>query len=191
MKRIAVAGLGCTLVLTGCGGRDTAGPDRLAGSEVATMAERELEAENPRMAPGSLTCPDLAFDVGASVRCLRTTELSEGRVVKVRGTVEVTSLAAGGRLHVALDERAAEFGLAGNHLAAEVRRRYAQRFRVQPDRVDCPYLRGAVGTRVSCRLEADDAGRDVDVEVTAVDQESYRTDFRVAFGGAADDADVG
>jgi len=85
---------------TGCG-QDAVRPDELHGRDVARMAERELEAENPRMAVGTLTCPGLKFRRDASVRCLRTVELSEGRVVKVPGTVIVSSVAGGGRLHVA------------------------------------------------------------------------------------------
>lgn len=164
------------LVATGCG-RDVGVPDRLAGDSVARMAEQELEAENPGLAPGTLSCPDLEFRVGASVRCLRTTELSGGRVVKVGGTVRVTSRDSGGRLHVAMDEHAREFGLAGEQLVAGVRRKYRHRFGVEPSRLDCPYLRGAVGARVTCRLEAAGARHDVDVVVTAVDPASYATTY--------------
>ena len=163
-------------LLTACGG-DPPVPDRLPGKAVAAMAERQLEAENPRMATGHLSCPDLHLRVGASVRCLRTTELSGGRVVKVAGTVRVTSVHGGGRLHVAMDQHAAEFGLTGEQVAAVVRDRYAGRHHLAPRGVECPYLRGVVGTVVSCRVEVGGRTRLVDVVVTRVDPASYGTGF--------------
>ncbi|HEX7716595.1 MAG TPA: hypothetical protein VF416_04855 [Marmoricola sp.] len=164
----------------GCGqGAGLPLPDHLAGHEVGAMAERELEAENPRIAPGRLACPDLELRTGASVRCLRTAELSEGRVVKVRGTVSVTSLAAGGRLHVSMDPGAEEFGMTGAQLAAELRRRYSGRPEDRPARVTCPYLRAEIGQRVICRVDLAGAARTVEVAVTAVDAEQYRTTYVV------------
>jgi hypothetical protein len=161
-------------VAAGCAS-DATVPHRLRGTEVAAMAERRLEQENPGLARGSLTCPDLRWRVGASVRCRRTTELTGGRVVKVAGTVTVTSLAAGGRLHVAMDERAEEFGVAASRLSAEVRGLYRRRFRATPGSLVCPYLLGVVGTTVTCRVEVGGARRDVDVVVTRVDPAAYRT----------------
>ena len=163
-------------LLTACGG-DPPLPDRLAGKAVAAMAERQLEAQNPRMATGRLACPDLDLRVGATVRCLRTTELSGGRVVKVAGTVRVTSARAGGRLHVAMDRHAAEFGLTGEQVGLGVRGQYAGRHHATPGRVECPYLRGAVGTVVSCRVQVGGRTRVVDVVVTTVDPASYTTRF--------------
>src|SRR5215216_7526592 len=102
MRVVIVTGCGLLLclVVAGCGS-DVTVLDEIDGEKVGTMAERELEAQNPRLAPGTLDCPDLDFETDASVQCLRTTELSAGRVVKVMGTVTVTSLSSGGRLHVA------------------------------------------------------------------------------------------
>jgi hypothetical protein len=162
------------LALTGCG-QDVPAVDVLDGAEVATMAESQLMIENPRMAPGTLSCPDLEFEVGASVRCLRTTELSGGRVVKVAGSVEVTSQDSGGRLHVAMDDEAAEFGLSGDQLASEVAARYA--WAGSAAVVECPYLRGTVGHRVTCRVDAAGKRREVAAVVTAVDEQSYDIDY--------------
>jgi hypothetical protein len=173
-----VLGLLVLLGATGCG-RDVAVLDDIAGNKVSTMVERELEAQNPGLAPGRLTCPDLDFTIGAAVRCLRTTELSHGRVVKVRGLVEVMSIASGGRLHIEMDAHATEFGVSGDHLAADLRQRYLKRVHAQPSRLDCPYLRGAVGTTVTCQVEIGGKLKHVDVEVIAVDPESYRTTYVV------------
>jgi hypothetical protein len=176
VKVVARTGATVLLVLLGAGcGRHVVPPDSLAGAEVGRMAEHELEAENPRLAPGTLRCPDLDFRVGASVRCLRTADLGQGRVVKVAGTVAVTSLASGGRLHVALDDTAQEFGISGDQVATELRRRYAQLFGGHPGAVECPYLRGAVGNRVTCRVQVGGARRAVDAVVTRVDRVQYRT----------------
>lgn len=178
MSRAIAAVLLVATFLTGCGG-DPPLPDRLAGKAVAAMAERELEGENPRLATGHLDCPDLDLRVGATVRCLRTTELSGGRVVKVDGTVRVTSVRAGGRLHVAMDARAREFGLTGERVAAGVREQYAARHHVTPERAECPYLRGVVGTVVTCRIEVSGTPRLVDAAVTTVDPAGYATRFVV------------
>lgn len=161
-------------VTAGCG-QDATTVDVLDGVKVATMAERQLVAENPRMAPGTMSCPDLEFETGASVRCLRTTELSGGRVVKVGGSVEVTSEDSGGRLHVAMDDQAAEFGLAGDQLARELRPGFVRAGSAPV--VECPYLRGTVGQRVTCRVEVDGRRRDLVVVVTAVDEQHYDTDY--------------
>lgn len=179
-------GLLPAVVATACG-RDVQVLDELDGHDVGTMAERQLEAENPTLARGTLTCPDLDFEVGASVRCERTAEVGQGRVVKVGGTVSVTSTASGGRLHVEMDGRAREFGLSGVRLAADLRREYVQRFRAEPTRVDCPYLAGKVGTTVVCRLDAAGGRHDVEVEVTAVDATTYDVDYvtRSAHGAAS------
>lgn len=165
------------LATSGCGDADARGTLDAAG--VGRMAERELVAENPRMAPGEMSCPALDLEVGESVRCVRTTELSGGRVVEVHGTVEVTSVEAGGRLHVAMDADAARFGRSGDAVATEVRRRYAERWATDPEDVECPYLPGEVGARVTCTCRVGDAGKEVDVVVTKVVEETFDTTYRV------------
>jgi len=181
----AVTGLVLLLAASGAGcARHTTAPHELAGTKVAAMAERRLEEQNPRLAPGTLSCPDLRWQVGASVRCLRTTELSGGRVVKVAGAVTVTSLADGGRLHVAMDEQAAEFGVDEKQLATRVRTAYQRRFHHEPGAVTCPYLLGTVGTRVTCRIQVEGARRDVEVVVTGADPAAYRTTYSVHVDGA-------
>jgi hypothetical protein len=179
MSAVAVRVLLGLLVALGTGGcgRDVAVLDTIPGHDVARMAERQLEAENPELAPGTLSCPDLDFRVGRSVRCLRTTELSGGRVVKVHGVIRVMSLSSGGRLHVAMDPRATEFGLAGDELASQLAHR--QRFGARPSTVHCPYLRGTVGTTVTCRVVVGGTRQDVDVVVTGVDARDYRTTYVV------------
>ena len=174
----------CVGLLGACGRQAVSLPDRLDGGAVARMAERELEAENPRMAVGTLTCPGLNFRRGASVRCLRTVELSEGRVVKVPGTVTVSSVAGGGRLHVAMDDRAEEFGLSGEQVAVGVRQAFARRLHLRPTGVTCPYLRGAVGATVTCRVDGAGPRQTAEAEVTGVDAAEYRTSYAVRLGRA-------
>lgn len=179
MSSVAVrVALGLLVAAGACGcGRDVEVLDTISGHDVGRMAERQLEAQNPELAPGTLSCPDLDFRVGKSVRCLRTTELSGGRVVKVHGVIRVTSLASGGRLHVTMDAHASEFGVAGDRVAAELARTWVQRFRVRPSMLECPYLRGAVGTTITCRVEVRGTRHDTDVVVTRVDAGTYRTTY--------------
>ena len=114
----------CFIVLTACSSTDDV-PDAsssmspidvLPGERVGELAEKQLEAEHLEIAVGTVTCPDLDWKVNASVRCIKVSELSDGRRVKVPGTVTVTSTENWGRLHVALDDHAAEFGLDGDHV---------------------------------------------------------------------------
>jgi hypothetical protein len=173
--------IACALLVAalpaGCG-EDVVRLDNLDGAKVAAMAERELEAENPGLTAGSLACPDLDFRVGAQVRCLRTTTLPNGRIVKVGGTVRVSSLASGGRLHVAMDGKASEFGLSGAQVAAELRRQYAQLFHAEPGAVDCPYLRGELHATVACHVRVGSHRRRVDAVVAQVDPEAYAVHCR-------------
>jgi len=180
MKVGGVVSAGCGLVLAlipaGCGHR-IALPDHVSGRRVGTMAERQLEAENPRLAPGTVACPDLPLRRGAAVRCVRTTRLSGGRVVKVAGTVAVTATTRGGRLHVAMDQHAEEFGVDPQELASELSGRYAaRRGRVTED-VVCPYLRGTPGYAVTCRAKVDGTWHRLRVAVRRVDPARYRTTY--------------
>jgi hypothetical protein len=164
-------------------------PARIVGQEVAQMAEQELEAENSQIAPGAMVCPDLDLEVGASVRCLRTVQLPEGRIVRIPGTVAVMSLASGGRLHVALDDDAEEFGVGGEYLAAAVRKRYAELFRVRATGARCPYLPGTVGASITCKVKVGDVRRAVRVTVTATVPADYRTTYTIDAGDTIDPGD--
>jgi hypothetical protein len=166
------------MLVSGCG-RDVPDVEEIAGAQVGAMAERELEAENPRLAPGSLDCPDLDLEVGASVRCERTATLSSGRLVKMLGTVRVTSLSSGGRLHVALDDPATEFGVTGEQVASVLRQQYQRLFHHRPGAVSCPYLLGEVGVHATCTVQVGDRRHAVDAVVSDVDATDY--DVRYTF----------
>lgn len=161
--------------------------DFLPGSRVGELAEQQLEAEHLEMAVGSMACPDLDWKLDAAVRCVKTSELSDGRRVKIGGTVTVTSTSGGGRLHVELDEVAAEFGVDGGHLADAVSA-WAREQGQALSAVDCPYLTGAVENRVRCAVSGA-AGRRwvgwVIVEVTAVDAAEYRTEYTLRWPAGA------
>jgi hypothetical protein len=171
------------VLVSGCGGEGASVPDHLDGDSVARMAEHQLEVQNPRMAKGTLTCPDLDLRVGASVRCVRRTELSGGRVVTIGGTVSVTARDSGGRLHVAMDRNVREFGLAGEQLAEGVAKQYRRRFGIEPRALRCPYLRGVVGARVICRLQGAGSRHQVAVVVTAVDPATFTTTYHLDVRG--------
>lgn len=172
----SVAALG--LLLSGCGS-SAVHLDRLAGTRVGTMAERQLEVMHPAMAPGSLTCPTLDFRVGAEVRCFRTADLSGGREVRMLGTVRVTSLRNGGELHIRMDDDVTEFGVSAEQLQRDLAAAVARRTRRTPTKVTCPYLRGAVGRSVQCSLRFGTLPPVAAVAtVTGTDPTSYRTTYR-------------
>lgn len=173
------------LLLPGCAGQlaqNTSPPatpelEKLGGAEVGRMAEQQLESLHPGMAPGAMTCPDLAFEVGAAVRCVQLAELSAGRRIRVLGTVSVTSTENGGSLHVKLDDAVVEFGVTGTYLARDLSMRTNVAGRPSP-RVRCPYLVGVVGTTVRCSVTLGEQRYAVRAEVTAVDPTTNSTTYR-------------
>ena len=179
------------LLVSGCGGladgqaANSAGrvhPEvtELDGARVGAMAEEQLESDHADLAVGRITCPDLVVEVGSAVRCVRVAELSGGRRIRVLGTVTVTSLADGVRLHVALDDRVAEFGVTGEHLADDLSARLV-RHRAAAVAVRCPYLRGATGTVVRCTVRTGGRTTSVEVVVTGVDPSAQSTRYRFDF----------
>lgn len=152
MRGLALA-MVSVLLACGCGAGDDAAPARrttLAGTEVARMAETQLEQENPRIARGSMTCPSLSLRLGAEVRCHRVALLDGGRELRMSGTVRVNSVAGQGRLRVRLDETF-RYGVSAGHLAADLRARLGSRG-IRADRVDCPWLSGPAGTVARCSV---------------------------------------
>ena len=152
--------------------------DFLPGDQVGRLAEKQLETEHLAMATGAVECPDLDWEVDASVRCTKTSELSDGRRVMVPGTVTVTSTEGFGTLHVELDDEVAEFGVAGEHLATEVRSWVARRVSGTPITVTCDYLSGKPGAQSRCRVEVAGKRCEVRATVTDVDAADFRTRYR-------------
>lgn len=162
------------LLLGGCGsGTEVSLPRTLTGTQVGVMAERQLEAQHVRMRPGTMTCPDLELRKGASVRCVRRTELTGGRVVRIGGTVEVTSTREGGRLHVRLDTDPIDYGLTSAAVAAEV----ARRTNLEATSLRCSALPGRIGALGRCRIVG--TTKVVRLRVTKVDGRECWTHFDV------------
>lgn len=175
----------CLTVLAGCSADDVpeaaATPiDFLPGDRVGELAEKQLEAEHLAIAVGKVTCPDLDWQVNASVRCVKVSELSDGRRVTVPGTVTVTSTENWGKLHIALDDRATEFGVDAGHLTGKVTD-WVTSQAGSPNAVDCPYLTGVVGTIVRCAVTVANEKRVVLVTVTTVDPDDYRTRYALSW----------
>jgi hypothetical protein len=175
---VFLAGIVALVTIVGCGEAET-GPATMPGERVARMAEEQLEADHPGMAPGILSCPDLAFEIGATTRCTRIAELSRGRRVRVLGTVEVTSVAGGGALHVRLDDAAKEFGLDGGFLASRLGDRLDKLGRTAPDSIDCPYLVGRIGASVVCTVSFPAGSTRARIRVTSVDPSSYEVGYSI------------
>lgn len=164
------------LCLAGCGADDADAPPRtLSGDEVGRMAEAQLEAEHPGMAPGTISCPDLTLEVGATTRCTRQATLSQGRTVQVLGTVEVAGVEGAGLLHVQLDDEVTSFGLAAPELTRRVIARLDGTSLERPD-LECPAIDGYVGAAVTC---TDPREAEIPVVVTEVDPEAYTVEFEV------------
>lgn len=188
MRAAVVLVLAVALTAAGCGSTDeprssadTDAPkiDFLPGQRVGELAEKQLEAEHAEMATGAVECPDLDWEVDASVRCVKTSELSDGRRVRVPGTVTVTSTEGYGKLHVELDDEIAEFGVDGTHLAGDVKRWVSRRVTGTPIRATCSYLAGKPGTRSVCKVTVAGKHCRVRVSVTDVDAADFRTRYRL------------
>ena len=173
---VVVALLAATNGLAACG--TALAIDEIPGDRVATMAEHQLEAMHSDLATGTMTCPRLDFAVDASVRCVRIAVLSDGRQIRVLGTVRVTSTRDGGRLHVRLDDKVSEFGVTGAQLGKDLRARSRRVLRVAPDQVTCPYLAGRAGTSVQCRVVVGRHTLVAKVRAVRVVPSQYRTVYR-------------
>ncbi|MFL6059739.1 MAG: hypothetical protein ACJ72E_00810 [Marmoricola sp.] len=185
MRPLALLTAGMLLV-SGCGGladgraassagHATPPVKEIAGDRVAAMAEEQLESEHPALAVGRITCPDLVVAIGTAVRCARVADLGDGRRIRELGTVTVTSLSDGVRLHVALDEDVDEFGVTGAHLADDLTTHLRG---AAPGSARCPYLRGASGRAVRCTVRVGGRAMSVRVVVTGVDAGAEQTRYR-------------
>jgi hypothetical protein len=182
MHRLAttVACAAAVVGLSGCGPAPVV--DSIPGSRVGALAEQQLEAMHADLATGTMTCPKLDFDVDASVRCTRVAQLSGGRQIQVLGTVTVTSTKHGGSLHVKLDDRVQEFGVASDQLENDLRARSQQILGVAPDKVSCPYLVGRNGATVRCNVTIRNRTLVAPVRVVRVVPTDYRTVYRFSAG---------
>jgi hypothetical protein len=184
MRGVVLVGVLISAV-TGCGSAadvqpaasPTATISSLPGPRVGELAEKQLEAEHLEMALGSVTCPDLEWRVNASVRCLKISQLSNGRRVTVPGTVTVTSTRGWGKLHVELDDQVSEFGVDDGHLSRDVGSWVADKAGEKPASVHCPYLRGVRGAVVTCSVSVAGKRSRVLVRVTDVDPGQYLTRY--------------
>lgn len=184
-RSVRVAALGALglLALVGCGsssGEPSAEPSVdltvLPGARVGELAEKQLEAEHLEMATGAIVCPDLPWEVDASVRCEKTAELSGGRRVKIGGTVTVTSVAGYGKLHVELDDEVSEYGVDAGHLSAAVSS-WVEARSPGAGAARCPYLPGRQDAVVHCTVRVAGDKVVVRVSVTDLDDEEFRTSY--------------
>ena len=173
MRRLLV-GVALAALVCGCGGsvEVSSKPDKLSGELVAKKANAQLEKENPQMTPGKLTCEDVAYEKGATTRCLRTVDLGQGRRVMIGATVEITGTSKGGRFSVLVDKQVKEFGQTGETIEQDLATQYTKRFGGPAPQVACPpYLKGVVGTTINCELKSAKDSLDIQVKVDRVDTE--------------------
>ncbi len=168
------------LVLVGCGAEAGVSsiPENLDGETVATRANALLEKQNPQLAPGALTCQKVRFKVGATSRCTRTVVFDDGRLVRSGATVTIDGVKDGGHLQVQVDDEPSDFGITGKAVFADLARQYAARYKVKAPTGGCPpYLKGEVGTTITCRLDAAEGKLAVEVKVTRVDPKTFETEY--------------
>lgn len=171
VRRAGAVALAAVL-LGGCGG-----PGTIDGEELAEVADEQLRKNDARIVEGTMECPSVEAEVDKSVRCTRTAEV-EGRRVVLAGTVTVKKVEDGNaRVRVQMDDEAKEFGRTGQSIADDIGRQFEQRFGRAPEKVECPYLEGKVGTEVTCDLESEGEAYDVVVTATAVDEAQMDTDY--------------
>ena len=179
------------LVLAGCGAqadRDSgdggsesdsaSNPKTLDGETIAARANAQLEQENPDLAPGDLSCPDVTYEVGASSRCMRTVVLEDGRVVRIGATVVIDKVTGSGHFTIRVDDRPTDFGVTGKAVLADLSKQYAAKYGGKRPTGSCPpYLAGKVGTTMTCRLKTPDGKLRIRVKVSRVDPETYTTEY--------------
>ena len=168
------------VVVTGCGAeaRVSSIPENLDGDTVATRANALLEKQNPKLAPGALTCQKVKFKVGETSRCTRTVVFDDGRLVRSGATVTIDGVKDGGHLLVQVDDEPTEYGITGKAVFADLARQYAARYKVKAPTGSCPpYLAGKVGTTITCSLAAAEGELAVEVKVTEVDPKVFDTQY--------------
>lgn len=151
------------------------GPKNISGDELARAANSRLEKQNSTLVPGRVKCPKARAEKGASVRCLRTVDLSGGRRVKIDVAVTINEVKSDGRFHfnAVVAKKPREFGVVGGYIERDLSKQYAAQFGSPPRDVTCPDLRGAVGSSVHCTLLVHDGKRDVTVTVDRVDRDRF------------------
>jgi hypothetical protein len=165
-------------VVAGCGGHVSIStkPSTLSGATIAKKANAQLEKENSKLVHGTLACNEVRYVKGATTRCLRTVDLSQGRRVKVGATVTITSTSSGGRYVIKVDDKAQEFGETGSTIEADLATQYAKKFRTGKPQVTCPdYLVGKVGAAITCQITPDNGKLEVVVTVSKVDPATFAT----------------
>lgn len=168
------------LALTGCGGTVTVGSsedDKISGKEVATKANKALEAQNPEIAHGTLTCPSMLFKLDETARCTRKVTLDDGRQVKLGVTVTIDRVKDGGHFKIKADDKPESFGISGEFIAKDLTQQYTKRFGQPPTKITCPDLPGKVGAKVGCLVTAGGDEGNVDVTATKVNPAEYDTDY--------------
>jgi hypothetical protein len=165
-------------LVAGCGGHVSIStkPSTLTGARIAKKANAQLEKENPKIVHGTLTCADVKYEKGAKTRCLRTVDLDQGRQVKIGATVTITDTTKGGHYVIQVDQKAQEFGELGATIEQDLATQYAKKFRTGKPQVTCPaYLKGVVGTSITCQLVPDNGKIEVVVTVSKVDPTNFNT----------------
>ena len=179
MKTLAGLAL-MVLVVAGCGAEAgvSSAPKNLDGETVAARANALLEKQNPQLAPGALTCQKVRFKVGETSRCTRTVIFDDGRLVRSGATVTIDGVKDGGHLQVQVDDEPTEFGITGKAVFADLARQYAARYKVKPPTGSCPpYLKGLVGTTITCDMVTAEGKLAVEVKVTEVDPKTFETQY--------------
>jgi hypothetical protein len=176
VSRRQLLALPAALLLAGCG--VAVGVHGLiSGTEVGVEAEKVVEKQ-PDVQAGTMTCGSLRDRKGDSTRCTRVVD-KNGTVVKVGATVTLLAPGRPHQLRVVADPTVQEFGLNGDVVEKDLAQQYAAKYDVQPDDVSCPYLRGIVGTRVTCKVTVAGQLHDVLVTVDRVDSTTYDVHYVV------------
>lgn len=177
--------LALVVLVAGCGAgaEVSAKPQKLDGQTLASRANTQLEKQNPQLVHGELTCADVKYEVGATSKCIRTVVLDDGRLVRIGATVTIDKVKGSGHFKVSVDNEAKEFGLTGKAVFEHLSKQYAEKFKTRPPTGSCPpYLKGEVGTQMTCTLVV--AAREgpaeklrVQVKVSRVDAKTYQTSY--------------
>lgn len=178
MKSVVRAvAVGLAVLVSGCGFEVSTTPKELDGEKLAARANRQLEAQNPGMAPGELTCEDVAYEKDATARCVRTVVFDDGRLVRIGATVTIEDVEGEGRFGITVDEAAEEFGVTGRSVFEELANSYERRFGDVPTGACPEYLPGKVGESMTCTLQTNRGRLRVRVEVTRVRPETFETQY--------------
>lgn len=176
------------MVVTVCGCSVHAGsddestnPPTVSGEKVAEMTDARLMETQVGLLPGTVDCPDLDVEVGASVTCLRTIETG-GVYWTIDVTVEVTEVDREDEdfsFHIQVADSLNAYRIRGEWLERRAAREVTTLYGARPTAVDCRDLPRVQGEQRTCSLTVQGERKRMRIRVTELYSNAFTLRFAI------------